>query len=326
MKRLLGFLRLEHLLPLMLAALSVALVLGQLENYRALPSFHRQVAEVGILTLGMTAVIVTGGIDLSVAATMALSATALGLSAPALGPVGASAVALVTGLACGSLNGLLVRFGIAPLVVTLGTMALYSGLSMTLTNGQRISDLPEAFGDFGRWQSGGPIPLAAHLAVWAAASLVMGWLLHASVFGRELFAIGENPRAATAAGVRVPVRRAAAHALLGLLAGLVAVLNVTRTQSVSPGPEAGLELKVIACVILGGTPVTGGAGSIVRTVLGTIALTHLERALRLAGGGEFIIPILGRPLTLSNDLQLVLIGIATILIAGWNERRTQGSR
>ena len=235
-----------------------------------------------LVASGMTLVIVTGQIDISVGSTFALCAVAAGVLAKAGLPVGiAAAAACLLGTAVGALNGALVAYaGIPSIVVTLATMtALREGLRWA-TEGAWVQDLPPAFQWLGL--TPGQFPFVAGLA---AATLTAGlaWALRHLAAGRAVYATGSNPGAARLAGLDTAAITAAAFALLGTLTGLAAVLNAVRFNQIPANGGIGLEMKVVASVVVGGTAVTGGKGSVLGTVLGVVLLAAIGPALTFLG-------------------------------------------
>ncbi len=304
--------------PTTLFAGSLALAVSLVPAHR-LPELWRQPADIGTLAMAMTAIIMTAGIDLSVGSTVALAGIVLGLLYRDLSwPIWLAAVgAIAGGAAAGSANGLLVAAGIAPLVATLATMALYAGLAMALVNGERIKDLPDSFTWIGQ-QSLGGLPCSVWLLVGVAILYFV--LVHHTWIGRSLFAIGENRLAAEFAAI--PVRRIEfwLYVACGTVAGLVAVMQSALRASAIPDAARGFELQAIACVVLGGTRVTGGFGSIGRTLLGVGTLANLQIGLRNLGYRDLTVPGLGWRLSFDANVQMIVIGVLVIAVAIANER------
>lgn len=308
-------------LPWILAALTLILVLSQYAP-AALLGLWPSWAEIGILAMGMTATVLTGGIDLSVGSTVALGGMTLGLLWQKSGwPLGLAAAACVTvGFGAGALNGALVITGISPLVATLGTMAFYAGLAMALAGGTRIAGLPESFTWLGQGRWAG-IPY--HLYFLAAVFAVVAVAVHQTRFGRYLYAIGENRTAAVFAGVPVRAIEWTLYAVNGTLAGIVAILYTARGGAAVPDPRPEMELQVVACVVLGGTRITGGRGGVGRTLLGLAILAHLQILLQ----GSFRLAALGiEGRRIGTDVRLLLVGALVIVVAIVNERATKHHR
>jgi rhamnose transport system permease protein len=306
-------------LPLLLLGAALVLVFSRIRHPAAVFPLWRPWAEIGALACGMTAVIVSGGIDLSAGAMIALCGVVLGLTWDRLGwPIApACAAAVLTGALAGALNGTLVALRIAPLVATLATMACFSGLALALSAGERITGFPESFTWLGQENYLG---MPCQLWLLMAAALAWTVLLHLSRFGRALFAIGDNRTAAEFAALPVRRRQWWLYTLNGLLAGVVALSYTARGGAAVPNAGAGLELQVIAGVVLGGTRVTGGAGSIGRTLLGVAILAHLEIGLRLWGNVPIHLPLTGLTLVLNANSRLIVIGILLVSVAALNER------
>ena len=243
----------------------------------------RASAEVGLLALALTPVILTGGIDLSVGSLLALCAVVFGMSSRDAGwPVAlAAAAAIAAGVAAGSLNALLVSLlRIPPLIVTLGTFSLFRGLAEGATAGVRnYSNFPPAFLFLGQ----GTIGVFPSQAFVLAAGVIGFWLLvHRMTVGRTLTAIGFSIDGARYAGVPVARRVGAVYVLSGLCAGIASLLYVARLGQAKADAGTGFELMAITAVVLGGTSIFGGRASIGGTLLGLATLAVLQNGLRLA--------------------------------------------
>lgn len=302
---------------LLIAALSLAL--GQLNRPERLPLLWPAWAEIGALALGMTAIMISGGIDLSIGSIIALSGMVIGVTWRDAGaPIAVAAMAGVgAGLLAGGGNAALIALGVAPLVATLATMALYAGLAMALSGGERITRFPT---ELTSWGSTSWLGLPAAVWLLIGAAIVMGALTHATPFGRLLFAIGDNRLAARFTGAPVKRIEAALYTLNGLLAGIVAVLYTASRGAAIPDAGEGIELKAIGCVVLGGTPVTGGAGGIGRTLLGVAVVAHLDIGLQLLGARRFHLPGFVQPIQLDAQFRLIALGVLLLAMAIWNER------
>jgi rhamnose transport system substrate-binding protein len=243
----------------------------------------RASAEVGLLALALTPVILTGGIDLSVGSLLGLCAVVLGASAKEAGlPLpAAAAAAVLTGAAGGALNALLVaRLGIPPLIVTLGTYSLFRGLAEGLTAGVRsYSGFPDAFLFLGQGRIG---VVPTQLVVLGVVAVGVGLLVHRMAAGRALRAIGFSPEGARYAGLATHRRTAAVYVLSGLCAGAASLLYVARLGQAKADAGTGFELMAITAVVLGGTSIFGGRGSVGGTLLGLAVLAVLQNGLRLA--------------------------------------------
>ncbi len=267
--------------------------------------------ELGLLALALTPVIVTGGIDLSVGSMMGLCAVVFGslwrdhgFSLPA-----AVCAALAVALLGGWLNALLIaRLQLPPLIVTLGTYSLFRGLAEGLTRGlDTFSDFPHGFLLIGQgWQI---VALVLAIAGFAL-------LLHTTTVGRALYAIGNSPAGARYAGIPVARRLSLVYLLSGFTAGVAAIIYVAHLGQAKSDAGTGYELMAITAVVLGGTSIFGGRGTIGGTLLGLAAIVVLQNGLRLAA----------LPAELSGVLTgVLLIGSIALdrLLAGWNRK---GSR
>jgi ribose/xylose/arabinose/galactoside ABC-type transport system permease subunit len=243
----------------------------------------RASAEVGLLALALTPVILTAGIDLSVGSLLGFCAVVLGMTWREAGwPLPLAVVAAVTaGLAGGALNAVLVaRLGIPPLIVTLGTYSLFRGLAEGLTAGVRnYSGFPERLLFLGQGRLAG---VPTQLLVVVAAATLFWLLVHRMTTGRALRAIGFSPEGARYAGLATHRRIATVYVLSGLSAGVASLLYVARLGQAKADAGTGFELMAITAVVLGGTSIFGGRGSIGGTLLGVATLAVLQNGLRLA--------------------------------------------
>jgi rhamnose transport system substrate-binding protein len=241
-------------------------------------------AELGLLALALTPVIVTGGIDLSVGSMMGLAAVVFGKlwRDAGLPPAVAAAGALLVGACGGGLNAVLIaRFGLPPLIVTLGSYSLFRGLAEGLTGGaDYFSHFPAGFLFLGQGYAGRVLP--PQTLALAGAAVFYGWLLHRSVAGRGLYAIGCSPAAARYGAVPVGRRLGLVYVLSGAMAGLAALIYVAHLGQAKSDAGTGYELAAITAVVLGGTSIFGGEGTIAGTLIGLLALVVLQNGLRLA--------------------------------------------
>ena len=240
--------------------------------------------ELGLLAVALTPVIVAGGIDLSVGSMMGLAAVTFGAGYHALHlplPV-AIAGALIVGLAGGALNALLIaRLKLPALIVTLGTFSLFRGVAEGLTQGAiNYTGFPSGFLFLGQGYLGGLVPAQLPVFVVIVAAYVV--LLHRSVIGRALYAIGFTARGARYAAIPVARRVALVYVLSGLIASVAAVIYVAHLGQARSDAGRGYELDAITAVVLGGTSVFGGRGTLGGTLLGLCALTVLQTGLHLA--------------------------------------------
>lgn len=268
----------------LLALLAAAFALASPEflSSRNLFNVALQAAALIIVSLGMTLVILTEGIDLSLGAVLGLCGVAMSLVLVTHGSLPlALAVALLIGLLAGCANGTLVAYaGMPPFIVTLGVYGIAQSLAMVLTQGNSVTGLPPAV----RWFNEGvwlglPVPILAMLALFALTWL----LLYRTRFGRYVFAIGGNRRALELAGVPVRAWLVAIYAYAGLLAALASFIMTARMNAAHPTIAIGLEFDAIAAVILGGTSFEKGNGGIWGTLVGALAVAVLRNGLNLVG-------------------------------------------
>ncbi|RWE32354.1 ABC transporter permease [Mesorhizobium sp.] len=223
--------------------------------------------EKALIALAMALLIISGEIDLSVAAIVALASTMMGMALQAgAGMPVLVAIGIAVGLGCGAFNGLLVtRLGLPSIVVTIGTMSLFRGIAFIILGDQAYKGYPESFAFFGQgyvWWV-----FSFELALFLVAALVYWFVLHRTSFGRHVFAIGNNPVACQFSGVRVDRIKFILFCLTGLMSGIASVLITSRLGSTRPSIAQGYELEAITMVVLGGVSILGGAGSILGVVL-----------------------------------------------------------
>jgi rhamnose transport system substrate-binding protein/rhamnose transport system permease protein len=269
------------------------LLLGEIALFGALGSHFlsaenaaevaRASVEIGLLALALTPVIVTGGIDLSVGSLLGLAAVVMGGAFRNLGlPMGwAAFLAILVGAAGGGLNAALIgRLRIPPLIVTLGTFSLFRGIAEGLTGGVvNYSKFPASFLFVGQGAFG---PVPAQLVALIAAAVLVWLLMHRMAIGRSLRAIGYSPEGARYAGIPAVRRLVLVYVLSGLAAGLAAVIYVARLGQAKADAGTGFELVAITAVVLGGTSIFGGSGTVHGTLLGLAALSLLQNGLRLS--------------------------------------------
>lgn len=271
-------------------ALLIAVVLyamGNVENFDGpltLTYLLLDVTPILLIALPMTMVIVTGEIDLSVASIVGLSTVLVGvlheggMSIPVAGTI-----ALIAGAVCGALNGFLVAYvGLPSLAVTIGTLALYRGLAVGLLGTKAVTDFPDRWTDLATAKIGASgIPLVMVLVV--ALAVVFAVLLHFTSFGRGVYDIGLNSEAAHFTGVNVARTKLTLFVLSGAVSALAGIYYVLRFGSARGDNAAGLELQVIAAVLLGGVSIFGGRGRLHGVIAGVLLIGVVSSALRLEG-------------------------------------------
>lgn len=248
----------------------------------------RQVSTNALIAFGMTFVIITGGIDLSVGSTLALtSALMAGLIASGTDPLLAMLLSLVLGLVLGAVNGLLITKGkMAPFIATLATMTIYRGLTLVYTDGNPITGIGESFifKYVGRgYLFGIPFPILLMLISFVALYII----LHKTTFGRKTFAIGGNEKASFIAGIKNDRIKIGVYAISGLMASLAGIIITSRLNSAQPTAGQAYEMDAIASVVLGGTSLSGGRGRIMGTLIGALIIGTLNNGMNLLGVSSF---------------------------------------
>ena len=273
----------------------------------------RFLTEVSLVALIMTFVIVTGGIDLSVGSILGLSAIVLGVAWKKLGlplPL-AILVALSVGTLAGLFNGIIItRFKVPPLIATLATLALYRGLAEGISQARSIRGYPEWFFILGQGEFFG---IPTQLWIVAFFTLLTGFILTYTTWGRATYAIGANETAARISGIAVDKTKLFIYAASGFAASLAAIIFVSRVSTTRSDMGMGLELDAITAVVLGGTSIFGGKGTIVGTFFGLILIQILKNGLSLAG--------------VKSDGTYIAIGlvlILTLLISNLFNRNSEG--
>ncbi|MET4634129.1 MULTISPECIES: ABC transporter permease [Kaistia] len=259
----------------------------------------RLMTEVGLVALAMTFVIVTGGIDLSVGSILGLTAILLGVFWHNLGlPLPAAMVlAVLAGGIGGLINGLIItRFKVPPLIATLATLALYRGLAEGISQARSVRGYPEWFFVLGQGEVWG---VPTQLWILGVLVIIAAVILGLTTFGRATYATGANETGARFSGIGVDRTKMLIYTASGLVAGVAGVIFVSRVSTTRSDMGTGLELDVITAVVLGGTSIFGGRGTIIGTVLGLILMQALKNGLALSG--------------VKGDGTIVVIGLVLIL-------------
>ncbi|MFP3958677.1 MAG: ABC transporter permease [Spirochaetaceae bacterium] len=265
-----------------------------------------------IMALGMTMVIVSGGIDLSVGSVLALtgSVAALASASLELHPVLAVAAGLAAGAAIGMVNGFVIsRTGIPDFIMTLGMLSAARGLALILTGGRPVVGIAPGVTLFGSHRVLGFLPAAVLVA--AGMVVLMWFILRSTKLGRCAYAIGGNKEAAKAAGINVGNYKVAFYAVLGLCVAVGGILQIGRMNAANALTGQGWELQVIAIVIIGGTNLFGGEGSIGGTVVGALVLGVISNGLNLMGVSSFF--------------QQLFIGVLIVLVVVIDQLRRRAA-
>lgn len=297
--------------------ISVILLASQNENFFTTDNLLNQarlLTEVGLVALPMTYIIITAGIDLSVGSIFGLVAIMLGVFWEGFGmPLPLAIVsALIVGTFAGFVNGwFIVRVGVPPLIMTLATLAFYRGLAQGISEGRSVRGYPEWFFNLGQGDLFG-IPTQIWLLI--IGIIISSIVLSRTTFGRSLYAIGNNEVGARFSGLPVDRNILIIYTFSGFMSALAGYIFVSRVSTTRSDMGSGLELDVIAAVVLGGTSIFGGTGTILGTVIGMVLIQLLKNGLQLTG--------------VTGDASIVVIGtvlIFAILVNNFIQSRTHGN-
>ncbi|WP_432022672.1 ABC transporter permease/substrate-binding protein [Streptomyces parvus] len=271
---------------LVVLVVAMSLLSGDFLTTQNLLNVGVQAAVTAILAFGVTFVIVSAGIDLSVGSVAALSATVLAWSATSAGvPVVLAVIlAIVTGIACGFVNGALISYGkLPPFIATLAMLSIARGLSLVISQGSPIA-FPESVSRLGDTLGGWlPVPVLVMIAMGLITALILG----RTFIGRSMYAIGGNEEAARLSGLRVKRQKIVIYALSGLFAAVAGIVLASRLVSAQPQAAQGYELDAIAAVVIGGASLAGGVGKASGTLIGALILAVLRNGLNLLSVSAF---------------------------------------
>ena len=270
----------------------------------------KQVSIVAILAAGQAVVIISGGIDLSVGSILALSAVTIGwLIENGVDPRIATCAGLAMGTFAGWVNGMVITRGnVPPFIATLGMLGIARGMALVITKGVSYQVLEPIFLFIGNSKLIGlPIPLFFVLFVFAAVMIMM----HMTVFGRHVYAIGGDERVARLEGIPVDLQKVKIYTLSGFLAAVAAVVMVGRLAATPPSVAQGIELQAIAAVIIGGVSFVGGRGLVITALVGALIMAMITNGLNILG--------------ISSFYQQVLIG-TVIIVAVWLDNLKSSSK
>jgi rhamnose transport system permease protein len=273
----------------------------------------RQSAEIGLIALAMTLVIITAGIDLSVGSIVGLSIMTMGmLWEDARLPLWlAVLLALLTGTLLGGFNGTLITLvGIPPLIVTLATMAGFRGVALGMSQARSIRNFPESFLHLGQ---GYALGIPAQVWILAVAALLFHLALTRTAWGRSVFGIGANEAAARLSGVPVNRVKLQVYMLSGFMSALAAVIYAAHVSVAKPDAGLGFELTAITAVVLGGTAVSGGEGGVLGTLIALLMVGLLRSGLTLA-----------RVPSEAQDMMVGLLLILVVAVDRWSRRTGNG--
>ena len=247
--------------------------------------------EKAMIAFAMALLIISGEIDLSVASIIALASTAMGAAVQmGVGTEGLVLIGLATGLVCGSFNGILVTgLGLPSIVVTIGTMSLFRGISFIILGDQAYRGYPPEFAFFGQgyvwWM------ISFEFVLFAIIAVIYGVILHMTNFGRAVYAIGNNPTGALFSGIRVGRVKFILFLLTGLMSGVAAICLTSRLGSTRPSIATGWELEIVTMVVLGGVNILGGSGSIPGVVIAAFVMGLVTFGLGLLNVPGIVMPI-----------------------------------
>ena len=269
------------------------------------------IAIIGILAVGMTAIILTGGIDLSIGSVLALAGVCAAIVATKGAPIVVVVlVALGVGALTGVVNGTLIAWlRVPPFVATLAMLTVARGLAFIIAGGRSIGGMPDWFGSLGRAV---PLGIPAPVLVMAAVMLAGWFVLSRMVLGRHIYAIGGNAEAAWLAGIRVKLVTWTVYTLNGTLAGLGGLVLASRLGAGVPNAGVQYELDVIAAVVVGGTSLSGGRGSIGSTLWGTVFIGVLTNGLNLANVDPYV-----------QKIALGIVIVIAVIADGLGRRRAE---
>lgn len=301
--------RLQRLLPfftLILLFIGLTIATPHFLTSVNLASVARQTAVINIMALGMTLVIISGGIDLSVGSMLAIAGLfgtmAIKDGKPILLGI---AIGIGCGLICGLFNGVMItRLRISPFIVTLGTLEAYRGLALVVSKGLPVHGIPDAFSFLG---DGDLLGIPFSLWVLALCAVLMHFLLENTKLGRYAFAIGSNSSAAYYAGVPIKFHLTAVYGIAGMLTGLAGMIEASRLMTGQPTAGQGYELQAIAAVVIGGGSLAGGEGSVIGTLIGAFIMGLLSNGSDLLGINPY--------------WQQVIIGAVIIAAVAFDELR-----
>lgn len=278
----------KSLIGLVLLCIVITIVTPNFLSVSNITNVFTQVSVNAIIAIGMTFVILTGGIDLSVGSTLAISGAVGASIVKSTGNVFlAIIVAAVIGIAVGLINGLLVSKGkLQAFIVTLATMTIFRGATLVFTDGTPISKLPEAFVKIGNGKLGFmPIPVIITIIIIIA--IIAVYALSQTRFGRYLYALGGNEDASRLSGINTDKIKTLVYVVSGFASAIAGVIITSRIGSASPNAGTGFELDAIATVVIGGTSLAGGEGTITGTLIGALIIGVLNNGLNLMNVSPF---------------------------------------
>ncbi len=274
----------------------------------------------GVLAIGILFVLISGGIDISFAATATIAEYVMAVVCIRLGGniISAVIIASFTGIILGTFNGILIsRFRIPPIITTIATMNLYYGILTVVTGGKWIYALPDWFRSFAEIriitlvsESGTPYGLSVITLFWIIITAAAFFTLRFTMLGREIYAVGGDIVSAERVGFPVKRLQVFVYAFMGLMAGIAGVIQALLVQTVAPNSIVGKELDVIAAVVLGGASLAGGKGSVAGTVLGVVLIAVVKNGMTLV-----------RISSVWSDVVIGLVILVSVGFSSWQQKR-----
>ena len=278
-----------YIVFVVIVAFLAALTEGNFVSGANIVTVLRQISINGIIAIGMTFVIITGGIDLSVGAVLALAGaigtdfTHTDMNMPLIVPF---LIAIAIGALCGAVSGVIISYvGAPPFVVTMGMMQIARGATYLYTGGAPIKDLSEVFMEVGK---GDFLQIPIPVYILAIVLVIAVILLHKARFGRCLYAIGGNEEAAYASGINVKLNKTTAYVISGVCSAICGLILAARTGAAAALAGDGYELNAIAAVVIGGTSLSGGKGTIVGTLIGALIIGSISNGLDLMNVSSYV--------------------------------------
>jgi simple sugar transport system permease protein len=251
-----------------------------------------QLPEFGLIALAMMVVIVTGGIDLSITYTAALSGVTIALMASSGYPMlGAILIGVLVGLSCGLINGVLIsKIGVSPILVTLGTMVLFEGLILSITKGNSISGFSEGYSLIGNGYYMGVVPLS--IIIFVLFAIITAILLSKTKWGRSVYMVGSNPIATLFSGINNSKVLMRVYLYAALLATIASIIMTSRYNTAKVDLGSSYLLQSVAAAVLGGTEIQGGYGKVIGTVYAVVIFQMLSSGLNLMGVPRSIVTVM----------------------------------
>lgn len=252
-----------------------------------------QTSTLAFMGIGVTYVIITAGIDLSIGSVLALSGVVAGLATRAGVPVWISfLLGIATGIGCGALNGFMVtQLDLPPFIATLGMMQIARGIALQITGARAVAGLPQSFGRLGNgalFKTPGFPGIPYPVIIMVITALIFSFILRRHRIGRFVYAVGSNEEAARLSGINVNKTKITAYIISGVLAGLTGIVVMSRIVTAQPNAGVAYELDAIASAVIGGTSLAGGSGTILGTMIGAFIVGVLRNGLNMQGVSYFI--------------------------------------